>query len=103
MTLLVGLPELWWMSLEFYFVNIVIPPWFSMFMYHLGDEQQTRWWLQFRDVVSLPSTFNIDCTLCKYQEYALQSVLLQYGLLKQVSSCHVLNVLWELKGMIQFN
>jgi hypothetical protein len=32
-------------------VNI-IPPWLSILMYHLGDEQQARWWLQFRDVVS---------------------------------------------------
>jgi hypothetical protein len=30
--------ELWWMNQEFSFV-IIIPPWFSMLMYHLGDEQ----------------------------------------------------------------
>jgi hypothetical protein len=42
--------ELWWMNQEFFCVSI-IPPWFSMLMYHLGDEQQACWWLQFRDVI----------------------------------------------------
>jgi hypothetical protein len=32
-------------------VNI-IPPWLFILIYHLGDEQQARWWLQFRDMVS---------------------------------------------------
>jgi hypothetical protein len=32
-------------------VNI-IPLWFSIFMYHLGDEQQANRWLQFRDILS---------------------------------------------------
>jgi hypothetical protein len=31
--------ELWWMSQEFSFVDIIIPPWFSMLIYHLQDEQ----------------------------------------------------------------
>jgi hypothetical protein len=44
--------ELWWTSQEFSSVDIIIPPWFSMLIYHLGDEQQARWWLQFRVVVS---------------------------------------------------
>jgi hypothetical protein len=43
--------ELWWTSQEFYSVDIVIPPWFSMLMYQLGHEQYARWWPQFRDVV----------------------------------------------------
>jgi hypothetical protein len=30
--------ELWWMNQEYSSVNI-IPPWFSMLMYQLGDEQ----------------------------------------------------------------
>jgi hypothetical protein len=30
----------------------IIPPWFSMLLYHLGNEQLTRLWPQFRDVVS---------------------------------------------------
>jgi hypothetical protein len=30
--------ELWWMNQVFYLVDI-IPPWFAMLMYHLGDEQ----------------------------------------------------------------
>jgi hypothetical protein len=30
--------EFWWTNEEFYPVDI-IPPWFSMFIYHLGDEQ----------------------------------------------------------------
>jgi hypothetical protein len=32
-------------------VNI-IPPWLSMFMYHLGDKQYGRWWQQFTDIFS---------------------------------------------------
>jgi hypothetical protein len=31
--------ELWWMSQEFSSVDIIIPPWFTMLIYHLGDEQ----------------------------------------------------------------
>jgi hypothetical protein len=31
-------------------VNI-IPPWLFASMYHLEDEQQARWWPQFRDTV----------------------------------------------------
>jgi hypothetical protein len=30
----------------------IIPPWLSMLKYHLVDEQEARWWLQSRDVVS---------------------------------------------------
>jgi hypothetical protein len=30
----------------------IIPPWFSMFIHYLGDEQKGRWWSQYRDVVS---------------------------------------------------
>jgi hypothetical protein len=30
--------ELWWMNQEFSSVNFM-PPWFSMLMYHPGDEQ----------------------------------------------------------------
>jgi hypothetical protein len=30
----------------------IIPPCLSILMYHLGYEQQARWWLQFRDIVS---------------------------------------------------
>jgi hypothetical protein len=44
--------ELCWMSKEFSSVNIIIPPSLSMLIYHLGDEQQAHWQLQFRDVVS---------------------------------------------------
>jgi hypothetical protein len=38
--------ELWWTGQEFCPVDI-IPPWFSMFIYHLWDEQYARWWSQF--------------------------------------------------------
>jgi hypothetical protein len=37
--------------LQFSPVNI-IPPWLSILIYHMGDEQQAPWWLQFRDIVS---------------------------------------------------
>jgi hypothetical protein len=42
--------ELLWTNQEFYNVDI-IPLWFSMLIYHLGDEQYARWLPQFRDVV----------------------------------------------------
>jgi hypothetical protein len=32
--------ELWWTNEEFFSVDI-IPPWLSMSIYHLGDEQYT--------------------------------------------------------------
>jgi hypothetical protein len=41
-----------WTSQEFSSVYIIIPPWFSMLIYHLGDKQQACWWLHFRDTVS---------------------------------------------------
>jgi hypothetical protein len=44
--------ELWLMDQEIAFVDIIIPLWFSMLMYHLGYEQWVRWWPQFIDVVS---------------------------------------------------
>jgi hypothetical protein len=31
--------ELWWKNQEFSSVNTIIPPWFSMLIYHMGDEQ----------------------------------------------------------------
>jgi hypothetical protein len=31
----------------------IIPPWLSMLIYHLEDEQYARWWQLFRDVVCL--------------------------------------------------
>jgi hypothetical protein len=33
--------ELWWTNQKFFSVDI-IPPWFSMPIYHLGDEQYVR-------------------------------------------------------------
>jgi hypothetical protein len=30
----------------------IIPPWLSMLIYHLGDEQ-AYWWLKFGDIISL--------------------------------------------------
>jgi hypothetical protein len=30
----------------------IIPPWLSILICHLRDEQKTRWWPQFRDTVS---------------------------------------------------
>jgi hypothetical protein len=34
------------------FSPISIPLWLSILIYHLEDEQQSCWWLQFRDIVS---------------------------------------------------
>jgi hypothetical protein len=39
--------EIWWKKIRVSLVDI-IPPWFYM----LRDEEQARWWLQFRDIVS---------------------------------------------------
>jgi hypothetical protein len=41
-------------------VNI-IPPWFSLLISHLGDEQQPHWWPQFRDTVSLHRHEQHEC------------------------------------------
>jgi hypothetical protein len=30
----------------------IIPPWIFIFIYHLRNEQQARWWLVFGDLVS---------------------------------------------------
>jgi hypothetical protein len=43
--------EHWWTNKNVFPVDI-IPPRFSMHMYHLGDEQLSRWWPQVRDVVT---------------------------------------------------
>jgi hypothetical protein len=40
------------MNQEFSTANIIIPPWFFMLIYHLGDEEYARSWPQFRDIVS---------------------------------------------------
>jgi hypothetical protein len=44
----------------------IIPPWFSMLMYHLSDEQRERWWPQFRDVVSLHRHDHQHRCMCVY-------------------------------------
>jgi hypothetical protein len=36
-------------------VNIILP-WLSMFIYYLGDEQEARWWPQFKRLTPTPST-----------------------------------------------
>jgi hypothetical protein len=43
MSLLVGLLESSGGQIRVFPVNIM-PPWFTMLIYHLWDEQQTRWW-----------------------------------------------------------
>jgi branched-subunit amino acid transport protein len=45
----VTLGQVFLQVLQFSPVNI-IPPWLSIIIYHLGDEQ---WWMQFKDIVSL--------------------------------------------------
>jgi hypothetical protein len=44
---------------EFFLVN-TIPPWSLILMYHLGDEQQARWWLQFRDIVPVIIEYDVN-------------------------------------------
>jgi hypothetical protein len=43
----------------------VIPPWPSILIYHLGNEQQFSWWPQFRDSLT-PSTRTTTKTWFKY-------------------------------------
>jgi hypothetical protein len=52
--------QLLWRSLRLSPAGIVISSCLSMLTYYLGDEQQTRWWLRFRDIVSFPSTRPTD-------------------------------------------
>jgi hypothetical protein len=35
-----------------FFPVSIIPPWLYVLIYHLLDEQQARWWPQFRDILS---------------------------------------------------
>jgi hypothetical protein len=69
----VSLWDLWWtkwcwdrfLSKFFWFPPVsIIPPWHSLHMYHLGDEQRAHWWLQFRDIVSPWHEYHI-LSLCK--------------------------------------
>jgi hypothetical protein len=61
----VALGQVFLQILPFSHVNI-IPPWLSMLIYHLGDEQYAPWWLQFRDIVSshqqqdMPDSISVD-------------------------------------------
>jgi hypothetical protein len=42
--------ELWWINQEFSPVDIILP-WFSVLIYHMGEEQNVSWWQQFGDVI----------------------------------------------------
>jgi hypothetical protein len=44
--------ELWWTS-QVSPAGIIISPWFSMLMYHLGNEKYARWWPRFREVIGM--------------------------------------------------
>jgi hypothetical protein len=48
-----------------------------MLTYHLGDEQQTRWWAQFRDVVHIIETIIVTIknneTLVTHRPSAMQT------------------------------
>jgi hypothetical protein len=50
---------LWWTNQELSPVDI-IPPRFSMLIYHLGDEQKARRWPEFRDVISPHRHYHYD-------------------------------------------
>jgi hypothetical protein len=80
MTLLVELSEkLWWTNQDYSAVGM--PPWFSMLIYHLGDEQQARWWPQFRDVVS-PHRHEhhyTNCRSCKIYSGPMGGELFVWG------------------------
>jgi hypothetical protein len=85
----------------------IIPPCFSMFMYHLGDEGAS-WWLQFRDGLTL-STWSSRimliytyCTTTTYStSYGHLTNLGIHGLNKYI--CTVLtNVTMSSFGLLQF-
>jgi hypothetical protein len=40
-----------------FFPANIIPPWLSILIYRMGNEQQARWWPQFGDIVSPPPTW----------------------------------------------
>jgi hypothetical protein len=42
--------KLWWKNQELFPVDI-IPPWFSVLIYHLADEWWVCWWPQFRYIL----------------------------------------------------
>jgi hypothetical protein len=45
--------QLWGTNQQFCPADIT-PPWFSMLIYHLQDEQQARLWPEVKDTVSAP-------------------------------------------------
>jgi hypothetical protein len=47
MALVVGLPDSALVDEPGVFLDDVTPPWFSLLICHLWDEQYTRWWPQF--------------------------------------------------------
>jgi hypothetical protein len=55
-----------WLASEEFSPAGIISPWFSWLIYHLRDEQEARLWPQFRDVVSLPSTWSINQSNLSY-------------------------------------
>jgi hypothetical protein len=51
--------DLWYMNQEFSPVDIS-SPWLSIFISYLAGEELTRWWPQFRDVLSPYRLVNDD-------------------------------------------
>jgi hypothetical protein len=41
----------------------------SVLIHHLGDEQKARWWLQFGDIIPLPSNMNSMKKLREHEEH----------------------------------
>jgi hypothetical protein len=56
MALLAGLPVSTLVDKKGFSLVDIILPWFSMLIYHLGNQQYACWCLQFIDVVLIPST-----------------------------------------------
>jgi hypothetical protein len=71
LTLLVGSSET---NQEFYPVEI-IPPWLSTVVYHLGDEQQARWWPRFRDV-----SHSVDMNIVIKMHFDVDQILFTFDL-----------------------
>jgi hypothetical protein len=57
MALVIGLPESAVVEESGVFPSQHYPSWFSMLVYHLGDEQYANWWQQLIDIV-LPHRHN---------------------------------------------
>jgi hypothetical protein len=88
--MLVGLPQLWWMSQEFFSATIIISPWFSKLLYHLRDKQQACW-----AEVQRRSLTPIDMINQSINNWASASLIKSF-----CCWCHVQYINWQLNNTV---